>query len=189
MNSECWGCRKANDNRRSVLLGSGWSLGHYESDRESFLGWLALQPAACRPTMGHLTEEEAAGLGPILTKLEKGIYDYWLSREYPVERVYVMYLNEGLLEKKGDEPQHFHFHLVPRFKALASSMSNKTDVLGVKDSNIDAYLIGKLRLNSSKYHLPEVLDRMSCNLQNSHPLTYTEFEIVEGVASAAGFLR
>jgi len=158
-----------------------WSINHYQSN-EGFFGWLALQPVAHRRTLAELTLAESQTLGPVIQGLESGTYRHWETLGHPVERVYLMYFLEGLIEPGGDR-WHLHFHLVPRFEALGPSMSGKTDVVGETVSGIDAYLIGKLRPRHPTYPLPSWLDRRAFKGQHgSQALQHKELEIVRAVA-------
>src|SRR5262249_49128120 len=88
---------------------------------------------------------------------------------HPVERVYIMYFLESLLEQ-GDK-WHLHFHIVPRFAALRSAMTNKCDVLGTVNTDVEAYLIAKLRDNHPTFPLPRAFSRawltMTCGDRTS----------------------
>jgi diadenosine tetraphosphate (Ap4A) HIT family hydrolase len=177
----CKSCETAVDAKKSVKLPGGlWSANHYGGS-EGFFGWLALQPIAHRRTLAELTRAESRALGPAIRMLENGIDRYWRERRHRVERVYVMYFLEGLLEPGGD-PSHLHFHLVPRFEALGPSMSGKTDVVGELVPGIDAYLIGKLRPGHPTYPLPSWLDRHAFKAQHgAQALESKELEIVQAV--------
>jgi len=183
----CDGCAKAHDSGQSLRLAGGWSVGHYGGG-EGFLGWLALQTVEHRLGLTDLTLDEAARLGPILHGLEKGVYNYWQSRDRPIGRVYVMYFLEGLLEKKRTNGRwHLHFHIVPRFEELKPSMSGKKDVLGDTISGVDAYLIAKLRANRREFQLPSDLDRKTVEMAYGRgELQRREFAIVQGVVWASG---
>ncbi|SRR6266849_9435538 len=141
---------------------------------------MALQVSLLRLSIESDTGTPWYGLHGV-QRLERGIYNYWAS-EHPVKRVYVMYFLEGQLEPDSDL-WHLHFHLVPRFEALDSSMRDKTDVLGMMVTGIDAYLIGKLRLNNATYSPPDWLNRHSLS---EAVRKEKEFQIVTGVSGAAG---
>jgi diadenosine tetraphosphate (Ap4A) HIT family hydrolase len=180
VNPTCEGCQKAIDPGRSVPLKGGSSLGHYGGE-EGFFGWLALQTIEHRYTLRDLSQGEADALGVVLRDLERGIYNYWQSRDRPVDRVYVMYFLESQLEP--EHKWHLHFHLVPRFKSLDPSMRDKIDVLCKKVPGIDAYLISKLRPDHPTYRLPSFLDRDAFKSRKAE-LKAEELKIVNGVASA-----
>ena len=174
MNPSCDGCKKATDPKQSIDLEGGWSIGHYRGS-EGFFGWLALQTKQHRMKMEDLCDDELKSLGVNLKKLEHGIYKYWESRGHPVERVYFMYLLEGLLEE--DNVWHLHIHLVPRFKDIKCGMENKPGLHGDVIKGINAYAIASLKYLSD-YPLPPFLDRQRWFRDE---LATREYEIVNGV--------
>src|SRR4029450_8349663 len=79
----CVGCRIA---QNALLLDGGWTLNHY-GGREGFFGWLAIQPREHVPTLRELRDGQLRALGPNLSRLERGIYDYWAMHGHTVDRV------------------------------------------------------------------------------------------------------
>ena len=109
------GCEACDISRGSILLPGGiielpggWILSQYDG-KESFLGWLALQPRYHRIGLSDLTKEETDVLGRNIQGIDIALRQYWSMKfpDDPMERTYVACFSES-------NALHLHFHLIPR---------------------------------------------------------------------------
>jgi len=113
------GCEGCDISRGSLLLPGGiielpggWILSQYD-EKESFLGWLALQPRYHRIGLSDLTKEETDALGRNIQGIDIALRQYWSLKfpDDPMERTYVGCFSES-------KALHLHFHLIPRTRKL-----------------------------------------------------------------------
>ena len=111
-----------------VSLQGGWLLNHYGGS-EGFLGWLAIQPAKHRVAFEKLSLTEASSFGPNIKLIDRYLRKAWRQRfpNDPIERMYLVYF----LESSG---YHFHAHLIPRTRRMASILKKLS-----ADGTVDAW--------------------------------------------------
>jgi hypothetical protein len=126
----CNGCkisiRKKRPTGGIVKLEGDWILCHYTGG-DSFLGRLALQTECHRMDLAELEPKEASALGINIKKIDKALRDYW-SEEFtddPIERTYIVYFFESVLDRDVKEEWHLHIHLIPRTKKLGMDGQGK----------------------------------------------------------------
>jgi diadenosine tetraphosphate (Ap4A) HIT family hydrolase len=113
------GCEGGDISRRSILLPGGiiglpgdWILNQYD-EKESFLGWMALQTRYHRTELADLTKDETDALGKNIPGVDIALRQYWSIKfpDDPIERTYVCCFSES-------KEFHLHFHLIPRTRKI-----------------------------------------------------------------------
>jgi hypothetical protein len=106
-----------------VTNGSKWRVNHNQSS-ETILGWLALQPVECKPTLAELSNETLNDLGLALVSVQKSMKKIWEEQflDDPLERIHTVSFMESEFDKYDNQqkPDSFHIHifLIPRSKLL-----------------------------------------------------------------------
>ena len=113
------GCEVCDISQRSILLPGGiielegdWILTQYNG-KESFLGWMILQPRYHRRELIDLTEDEGYFFIKNIQGVDTVLRRYWSIKfpDDPIERTYVTCFSES-------KEFHLHFYLVPRTRRL-----------------------------------------------------------------------
>jgi histidine triad (HIT) family protein len=107
--TDCPICRKhQNENRvpggplyMDELVYAGHSF-LSDEDATAYLGYLIVEPRRHVPGLAELTEQEAAGLGQVITRLSHA-----LKESEKAEHIYLFVL--------GHHVDHLHYHLIPRY--------------------------------------------------------------------------
>jgi diadenosine tetraphosphate (Ap4A) HIT family hydrolase len=112
-------CERCDISQRSILLPGGiielqgdWILTQY-NEKESFQGWMVLQPRCHRRELTDLTKDEGDLFVKNIQRVDTVLRQYWSIKfpDDPIERTYVTSFSEA-------EGLHLHFHLIPRTRGL-----------------------------------------------------------------------
>jgi len=152
----CAGCQISQGKRCPVggmiPLGETWVINHYGGP-EGYLGWMALQPRFHKLRLADLENDEASDLGPFLRDVESDLSDYW-SERFPdddLERVYVTYFFESVLNTPQPSPYHLHVHIIPRPVSLDPLLREHTDRMVGREfpSTINAWKVPSITMLSA----------------------------------------
>jgi diadenosine tetraphosphate (Ap4A) HIT family hydrolase len=154
---DCYACQwhaqapSALPSRERVFDDGLWRVAH--AFATSLAGWLVVVPRRHILSIGQLTPDEAAALGPLLAAGSRA-----LEREFTARKAYVAFFGEA----EGFE--HLHGHVVPRLLDLPADRRGP----GV---------FGYLGVPAGQQLSPDEMDRVADRLR---PVVAAELEVLRG---------